>query len=269
MPARIHTFQTPEPLSLRIRNPAGQVLITAEETAETTVEILPRGGSGRDGADGTRVELSGDGRHLDIEAPERRFGSAGRLAITVRLPVGSRVSARTASADLTCRGPVGDLEVSTASGDVTADRVDGDTNAASASGDISFGTVTGSVECKTASGDVRAHSVGGSCRATSASGDVSVGDCAGEVQVRTASGDVQIRQAERGAVHVTTMSGDVRVGVRRGTLVWLDLSTLSGHTRSDLETQQDAPADDAEVLSISIRTMSGDINLAPSTHPVA
>ncbi|MBA2416794.1 MAG: DUF4097 family beta strand repeat protein [Geodermatophilaceae bacterium] len=265
MPARTYTFTTPQPLTLRVRNPAGEVEITAAETAETTVEVIPRGGSGKDGAEHTRVELSGDGTRLDVEAPERRFGSAGRLTMIIRLPVGSTVDVRTASADVTCRGSLGGLEAATASGDVGADRVDGDVTISSASGDVALGAVTGSVECKTASGNMRAVSVEGGCRTTSASGDVLVGSCGGDVLARTASGDIHLRQAERGSVDVTTMSGDVKVGVRRGTMVWLDLSTLSGRTRSDLEHQDDAPGGDGEVLSISVRTKSGNITLSPST----
>lgn len=264
MSARSYTFSTPQPLMLRVRNPAGGVQITSTETAETTVEVVPRGG-GKDGAERTRVELSGDGTRLDVEAPERRFGSADRLTMIIGLPAGSRADIHTASADVSCRGMLGGLEVATASGDVAADRVEGDVTVSTASGDVGLGTVTGSLECKSASGDVRALGVEGGCRTTSASGDVLVGSCGGDVLTRTASGDVHVRQAERGSVDVTTMSGDVKVGVRRGTVVWLDLSTLSGRTRSDLEHQDGAPVDDGEVLSISVRTMSGDITLTPSS----
>ncbi|MEJ7703699.1 MAG: hypothetical protein WKF47_08565 [Geodermatophilaceae bacterium] len=41
MSARTHTFPTPQPLTLRVHNPAGQVEITAAETTETTVEVIP------------------------------------------------------------------------------------------------------------------------------------------------------------------------------------------------------------------------------------
>ncbi len=265
MSARNYSFSTPQPLTLRVRNPAGEVEITAAETTDTTVEVIPRGGSGKDSTERTRVELSADGTRLDVEAPERRFGSASRLAMIIRLPVGSLANVRTASADVTCRGSLGRLEAATASGDIAADRIDGDVTVTTASGETTLGTVTGSVECKSASGDVRADTVHGGCRTNSASGDVHVGACGGDVLARTASGDVQLRQAERGSIDITTMSGDVKIGVRRGTVVWLDLSTLSGRTRSDLEHQDSAPPEDGDVLSISVRTMSGDITLTPST----
>lgn len=263
MSARTYAFTTLQPLTLRVRNPSGEVEITAADTTETTVEIVPRG-SGKDSAERVRVELSGDGTRLDVEVPERRFGSGGRFTMIIRLPVGSRADIRSASADITCRGSLGGLEAATASGDLAADRIDGDVLITTASGEVNLGTVTGAVECKTASGDVRAVSVEGGCRTSSASGDVVVGTCGGDVLARTASGDVHLRQVERGSLDITTMSGDVKIGVRRGTVVWLDLSTLSGRTRSDLEHQDGAP-DDGDVLSVSVRTMSGDITLTPST----
>lgn len=265
MSARSYTFSTPHPLTLRVRNPAGDVEVTAVETTETTVEVIPRAGSGKDSAERVKVEMSADGTSLDVEAPERRFGSAGRWTMVIKLPVGSAVDARTASAGIVCRGSLGSLEVATASGDVAADRVEGDVTVTSASGDITIGAVAGSLECKTASGDLRALTVAGSCRTHSASGDILVSGCGGDVLAKTASGDVQLRQAERGSLDITTMSGDVKVDVRRGTVVWLDISTLSGRTRSDLEHEDAAPTDDGEVLSISVRTMSGDVTLTPST----
>lgn len=265
MSARSYTFSTPHPLTLRVRNPTGSVEVTAVETTETTVEVIPRGGSGKDDDERTKVEMSADGTSLDVEALERRFGSAGRFTMIIKLPVGSTVDVRTASAGILCRGSLGGLEVGTASGDVAADRVDGDVTITSASGDINIGTVAGSLECKTASGDLRALTVGGNCRTNSASGDVLVSSCGGDLMAKTASGDVQLRQAERGSLDITTMSGDVKVGVRRGTVVWLDVSTLSGRTRSDLEHEDAAPADGGEVLSISVRTMSGDVTLTSST----
>ena len=267
MPSQTYTFSTAQPLTLRLRNPAGDVEITASDTTETTVEVIPRGHSAQDPAERTRVELSADGTRLDVEAPERRFGSTAKLGMIVQLPAGSRVDVGTASADLVCHGRLGRLDAATASGDIAADEIDGNAGIKTASGDVVVGGVSGDVDCKTASGDLRLGSAGGNCRSMSASGNVELGACGGEVSARTASGDVAVRQVERGSVQISTMSGDVKVGVRRGVTVWLDLSTMSGRTRSDLEHQDTPPSDDSAVLSISVRTMSGDIALQRSNLP--
>lgn len=266
MSTRAYTFATPAPLALHVRNLSGDVQITAADVTETTVEITPRGRSGQDAADQTRVELSGDAGRLDVEAPTRRFIDS-KLSISVMVPNGSTVAVNTASADVACRGLLGGLEANTASGDISAEQVDGHANVHSASGDLTVGGVAGSLEAKTASGDVRVTTVGGDCHAASASGDMTVGDCGGEFTARTASGDVRLDRAGTGSLQVTTMSGDVRVGVRRGARVWLDVSTMSGRTRSDLDHDEhpDAGEDtDTDVLSVSIRTMSGDVTLSRS-----
>lgn len=267
MSSQTHAFSTPGPLTLRLRNPAGDVKITAADTAETTVEVIPRTRSSEDAAEGTRVELSGDGRRLDVEAPTRRFGSGAKLDMLVRLPAGSHVEAHTASADVQCRGRLAALDVNTASGDINADGVDGDVSVASASGNVSLGPVGGDLSAKTASGDIRVDQVGGTSRTASASGDLRLGACGGAVSARTASGDIAVQQVERGSVDVTTMSGNVAVGVRRGVNVWLDVSTLSGRTRSDLDHQDGPPSDDSDVLSLAVRTLSGNIQLNRSTLP--
>lgn len=261
-----HRFPVTHPLELHVRNPAGDVRIVAGEVSETTVEITPRGSSGQDAADHTRVELSGDARRLDVEVPERRFGASTKLAITLTVPSGSTARADTASADVSARGPLAGFDANTASGDVSVEQVDGDVVVHSASGKLTVGSVAGSLDAKTASGRIRATSVAGHCHAASASGDVTVGDCGGEFDAKTASGDVRLNLAGHGRLQVATMSGDVQVGVRRGARVWLDVSTLSGRTRSDLD-HDDADADDVsgadeDVLTIGIRTMSGDVTLS-------
>ena len=48
------------------------------------------------------------------------------------------------------------------------------------------------------------------------------------------SGAVTVRDAARGEVICKSTSGNVAVGVRKGTLVWLDLTTVSGRTTSGL-----------------------------------
>ncbi|MBA3523184.1 MAG: DUF4097 family beta strand repeat protein [Geodermatophilaceae bacterium] len=270
MPTRTHTFPTSEPLLLNVRNPTGDVKIIAAEVTETTVEISPRGGSGQDATDETRVELSGDARRLDIEVPERRFSLGNsKLSITVTLPAGSTVAAHTATADVACRGSLDGLEANTASGDVSVEQLSGDAIVHSASGNLTIGSAAGSVDAKTASGNIRVATVGGHCHASSASGDITVGDCGGEFTARTASGDVRLDQAGHGSLQVNTMSGDVRVGVRRGARVWLDISTMSGRTRSDLDHDDSLEASsggaqDEDVLSVGIRTMSGDVTLCRS-----
>ena len=78
------------------------------------------------------------------------------------------------------------------------------------------------------------------CTARTASGAVDVGWAGDLVSAVSASGDVTVRDAARGEVICKSTSGDIAVGVRKGTLVWLDLTTVSGRTTSSLQ-PDDAP----------------------------
>ena len=79
------------------------------------------------------------------------------------------------------------------------------------------------------------------------------------MHVNTASGDAAIRAARGDKVDIRTASGDAEIGVPSGTRVWLDLSTSSGRTNSDLA-MTDTPPDGAQ-LTVQVRTASGDITL--------
>jgi DUF4097 and DUF4098 domain-containing protein YvlB len=113
---------------------------------------------------------------------------------------------------------------------------------------------------------VRLRRVDGDLDAHSASGDIEIGDAGASVRGRTASGDITVLVARRGAVEVKAASGDVSVGVAQGVGVWLDLSTMSGDTTSDLAIGDAAPADGCD-LRLTARTMSGDVHVtrAPAT----
>ncbi len=156
----------------------------------------------------------------------------------------------TASGDVSVEHVAGALTFHAASGDVRVDRVDGPLLVSTASGDATIGRSSGDVDAQTASGDVVLSRADAS------------------VHARTASGDVRLDAVRRGDVQLMTASGDVQVGVAVGTRVWLDLSTLSGSTRSDLNVGSDAPASGDIELNLRVRTASGDIKLRRVPLPV-
>ena len=76
------TFATPEPITVSIWVPAGDIRITATERTDTVVDVQP-GDVGRDedvrAAEQTRVDFT-DG-HLSVRAPKpRNWGLFGRTA---------------------------------------------------------------------------------------------------------------------------------------------------------------------------------------------
>src|SRR5262245_49020039 len=136
-------FDTPNPILVDVRVPAGDVDLDAADTTETEVTVEPRNDPARDRLDQVVVSLEGD--RLRIEVPDNRFsfGHSPEYAVTVRCPTGSRVRLKTASADLTARGTVGGVDVKAASGDVSVDDVDGELRVDAASSDIRAASVSG------------------------------------------------------------------------------------------------------------------------------
>jgi DUF4097 and DUF4098 domain-containing protein YvlB len=250
-----HTFHTPQPLRILIRNPAGQVELTCLDTTQTEVVVEPAGRDGIELAEQTTVAQDGD--QLRIEVPEKRWGRAPKILVRVSAPAGSELDARTASADVECVGMLSGLTFSGASGDVLAELVEGDAAVQMASGDVRLGTVVGGTRVRTASGDVTAARLG-TLDVTTASGDVTVGTLGGELLAKTASGDVQVADASAGTVEATTASGDITVAVRRGTAVHLELSTVSGAVRSELPVDDGQPQGGAG-LQLRLRSISGDV----------
>jgi hypothetical protein len=56
-------------------------------------------------------------------------------------------------------------------------------------------------------------------------------------------------------------SGDQAVGIRRGSRVHLDVRTMSGETRSDLEIEGAPPVGDGPEIDLRATSMSGDIRI--------
>ena len=93
-----------------------------------------------------------------------------------------------------------------------------------------------------ASGDVFIRSVHGEAIVRTASGDVRVEEAADSITAQTASGDLRIGSATAGRVALQSASGDQQVGIRRGSAVHLDVRTMSGDATSELEVRDERPA---------------------------
>ncbi len=261
-------FPVDGPINATIRIAAGKLRVTAEARESVTVDVRPgeRGDAARQAAEDTIVEMTADG--LLIETPQARGFIVRRtpsVDITVRMPQGSHIMVRSASADIVCGGRYGSADIKSASGDLEIDDVAGDFHRNSASGDTQFGRVGGEMSSNSASGDLRGGSVGGEFSGKSASGDITVGAVGGPAHVTTASGDIQIGNLARGQTNIHSASGDVSLGVAVGTAVWMDVHTLSGSTRSDLDVSDSSPTGGAASLELSVRTASGGVTIRRAT----
>ena len=121
----------------------------------------------------------------------------------------------------------------------------------------------------TVSGELGVGRVDGSLTARAVSGDVHVGTIRGRSTLTTTSGDVNLESVEAGEVRLATVSGDARIGVGRGTRVWIDAASVSGDLGSELGLADQAPyADEAaesepqgEVVPLHVKTVSGDVSI--------
>jgi DUF4097 and DUF4098 domain-containing protein YvlB len=264
------TFATPGHVVLDVRIPDGSIEIATAETAETTVEL-----TGPDEADLleiARIDMrERDGTYeVVVEVEDRysffggrlRFGRSETLQLDMRCPHAADVRIRTGSADTRGRGRFGDLTLESGSGDVSFDDVAGEASVKAASGDVALRAVGGPVVVQTASGDVAIERVGGDAQVRTASGDVLVRDAGAGVSANTASGDIQVDAVTEGVVSLQSASGDLKVGIRRGSRLWVDAKSMSGEASSELEVG-DEPVGEEEGPLVELRatSMSGDINV--------
>ncbi|WP_305789019.1 DUF4097 family beta strand repeat-containing protein [Symbioplanes lichenis] len=255
-------FSRSEPVTLSLRLHRGHAEVHAEETDTITVTV-----SGDD--DRFHVELDGD--VLIVHAPERsgvgRWRSP-RTGVLVRVPAGSAVAAQVPAADVELRGRYSTVRVDASSATITLDTATGDAHLKTTSGDVEVGQVGGALSAGSGSGQVRIGDVTGDVIAHSSSGAVRIGSAAGSVRAGSSSGDVEIGALRSGRADLKTSSGDVTVGVVAGTSVWLDLTTSSGRTNSDLP-MTGAPAGGAAALELRATTASGDISVRRAVGRVA
>lgn len=253
-------FTAAGPIKADLRLPAGSVNVTAANTDKVSVSLTASSGAGERLLDDT--EVSFEHETLRVLTPKRTSirGNAS-LDLTVELPEGSSVTVEAASADLDFTGTLGRLHANTASGDVRAERVAGDVALTTASGDVRLGDASGDARVSTASGDVMVHRADGDIIAKTASGDVWIGRAGKSVTAKTASGDVHIDSIASGLADAKTVSGDVTVAVAPGTGVYLDISTLTGDVSSELESDDSVAAEGEATLTVSCRTVSGDVRL--------
>ncbi|MET9316177.1 DUF4097 family beta strand repeat-containing protein [Kribbella sp. NPDC003505] len=213
------TFTTPEPISAVLDIPAGSITFVAADQAETMVEVQPANAAkSRDvkAAEATKVEYADGVLRVEVVAKNQYFGPSGAVAVTVRLPTGSRAEVKTASVELRATGPLGDVVVEGAQGlidlqDVASARI------ASSASDVFIGRLNGPAEIRTSKGDIRiAEAVRGDLVLRTDVGEIEIGAAAGvsaALDAGTATGRIDNALKNSGAaeltIHATTSVGDI------------------------------------------------------------
>ena len=274
------TFETPGSVSLQIKLPSGRVVVTTADEPRTTVEVVALGRRGQDAID--EIEITMDelsGRHvIRVEQRDRfRWGPiqitwGGDFECRITCPPGADLDLAGASTDVRVEGELGDVSARTASGDIRLHEVGGPLQVKTASGDVSVGIVRGEGTIATVSGDVGVERIDAPLSVRAVSGDITIGSIASELVVATTSGDVDLKAVHEGDVRVQTVSGDVRVGIARGTRVWVDAGSVSGRLESELglEDQESASSDvESAVVPLHVKTVSGDVSVVRAAAALA
>lgn len=236
-------FDTPGPIRLEIRVPAGDIHVTTGPVSASTVALEAPSQL----LEATNVELRGD--RLIIEQRRKAFrswfiSSGQQFRAEIHVPEGSSVEMATASGDGALDGHFAGVEMKSASG---ALRVSGE--------------VSESVSVKSVSGDVRLQRVTGDLVVQTVSGDTEAVAVEGSVSVRSVSGDVRIGWLREGQVDVQSVSGDVELGIASGTSIDVDAGTASGELSSEVPLSDNPGEEGGPMLVIRSNTVSGDLRV--------
>src|SRR5262245_39616173 len=276
------TFDTPGSVSLQIKLPSGRVVVTTADEPKTTVEVIALGRRGQDAIEDIEILMDerGGRQVVRIEQKDRfRWGPiqiswGGDFECRITCPIGTDLELAGASTDIRAEGDLGDVSARTASGDIRLQTVAGPLQVKTASGDVSVGAVSGQSSIVTVSGDIGVERIDTALTARAVSGDVTIGAVAGELGISTTSGDVDVKAVLDGDVRVQTVSGDVRVGIARGTRVWVDAASVSGDLASELrlegESARTVGEGEGPIVPLHVKPVSGDVTLvraAPALTP--
>jgi DUF4097 and DUF4098 domain-containing protein YvlB len=272
---RRESFAVTAPVELVVRAPAGSVEVETADVSEATVEMTPLRGDAEAAVEEAVVEMhDGDRPELLVEV-EYGFriggrrgprltisgGRAPRVKIAVRVPTGSSVDVSTESADVTARGIYARADVGSASGDVRLEDVEGEAKVKSVSGDVNVGKVGGQASVNSVSGDASLAHVTGPGAVQTVSGDIEIGDALSSLRVKTISGDVRVGSTTEGTVEMQSVSGDLVLGLRAGSRLWIDARSTSGKTSSELAVGAEPVSKDGPLVELRAKSVSGDIRV--------
>jgi len=292
------TFETPGPVELTLKVPAGEISLETTDGSQTEVVLEPLHAdeASREAVESSRVEMReralggqevmvevGEGRRFALDLGEGRrlgfsFGRGAEVVLKIRSPHGANVGLQTGSGDVEAAGRFGAVEAVSGSGDLsfpdlqTADLKTG-------SGDVSIDHVHGEATVQVGSGDISLDNAGSTARISAASGDVFVGRLRGPGSISTASGDVRVKELDssleistasgdqlveavlQGAVALKSASGDMQIGIRQGSTLWVDAKSRIGSTSSELDVSDAPPEAGGPLVELRASTMSGDIRI--------
>ncbi|MER5862397.1 DUF4097 family beta strand repeat-containing protein [Kitasatospora sp. NPDC002040] len=190
----MQNFATPAPITTVLDIPAGHIRLIAADRTDTTVEIRPADpAKNRDtkAAEQTTVHYADGVLRITTAPANKILGHPGSIEVTVQLPTGSHLEAKTAATELRGVGRLGNVTLDTAQGTVKLDET-ADT------------------------------------RLTLLAGDITLGRLNGTAHLTTQKGDLTVTEATTGTLTLRTEAGDITVTTPRTTSATLDAGTSYG-----------------------------------------
>jgi DUF4097 and DUF4098 domain-containing protein YvlB len=197
----MHTFTTPAPITAVLDIPAGRVQLIAADRADTTVEVTPANTTkNRDlkAAEQTTVDYTDGVLRIQTTTKNQYLGPSGSIEVTIKLPTGSNIEAKTASTELRTVGRLGEITFEGAHRQIKLDET---TN----------------------------------LNLTAVDGDIEIGRLGGPAQISTARGDITITEATTGELLLNTHSGDITIGAATGISATLNAATPHGRITNTLK----------------------------------
>ncbi len=253
-----------------IENVRGEVRIEGWNRDEITVT-----GELDDLAEGLTFEVDGKDVLIEVEMPKRDVNWGDGSDLVIRLPVASRISFKGVSSDVEIEETGGGAKLQTVSGDIEVEDVSGPLLVNSVSGDVEIFGATARASVSTISGDIEMTSAGRELKVESVSGDIEV-ELADFVRLngRSVSGTLELsgRLVDAGRIDLGSVSGDIRLELDSPVNAELEIEAgIGGDISNDLT--DDKPRDifpsRQELIAragdgsgrIRIETVSADIRL--------
>jgi len=272
------SFDTPQPISVSLDAPVGNVAIAASDRTDTVVEVRPSDPAKKadvTAAEQTLVEFSGG--VLTVKAPKSwrqwtPLGGYESIEVRIELPSGSQLRATVGVGSLRCTGDIGEchfrtgvgdiqieeagpLELKSGSGKVSVDRATGRSQVAAA-GAVRIASADGPLVVKNGNGDTWLGEAAGETRVTAGNGAIVIEVAHTSVTAKSANGDVRVGEVAGGTVVAQSSLGAIEVGVRDGVAAWLDLETKFGTVENELGAAQ-RPGSGEQAVEIRARTSMG------------
>ncbi|TCO53756.1 DUF4097 family beta strand repeat-containing protein [Actinocrispum wychmicini] len=268
-------FATPAPITATLTTAGAHVRVAASDRSDTVVLVEPISSANKSDvrvAENTKVDFAAG----ELSVKTTKSGDQnGSVAITIELPVGSRLVLNTAWTDVHADGVLGDCALNMASGQVQLDHI-GALRGNLSAGGVAVGHVAGSVDIEGGAAGVRIGEVKGVVRYEGSTGKVWIGHALSDVDLSSANGSFDIDRTEgsvtakaancpirigrmtRGRAELVNASGGIEVGVSDGSAASVDAKSTKGAVRNSLPAQDNPDGFDNQV-KIHARTRLDDI----------